>query len=241
VLDQGLPRLALFRLYGVAREDRGESRVQVVFVGQDGDTGPDDHYLPGEPSPLTVAAQVTGLVSRAGSATAPAGGRAEAAETSPAVSDQPSSEEVLPRADGRAAADSRAPTPRAVESRVESAAPAPRPVAAETGPGTAANGRPAEAVPAGAGAAADAEAQPDSAEPAPKRPRLRLDVVLIRVGLALLILGALLFLIRIEANPPSLPPGAAPATPTRRPTASPKPAAIQDAGGSPVVLMVIRG
>src|SRR4051812_22853238 len=35
VLDQGLPRLALFRLYGAAREDERTPAIQVVFVGQD--------------------------------------------------------------------------------------------------------------------------------------------------------------------------------------------------------------
>src|SRR5688572_7694146 len=65
VLDRGLPRLILFRLYGMVREDVGETPVQVVFVGQEGETGPDDHYLPGDPSPSNVAERVTRLLASA--------------------------------------------------------------------------------------------------------------------------------------------------------------------------------
>ena len=55
---------------------------------------------------------------------------------------------------------------------------------------------------------------------------------MIRVGLVLLILGALLILIQSDAFPPALTaPGSAPATPTRRPAASPKPGAFLDGSG----------
>ena len=55
---------------------------------------------------------------------------------------------------------------------------------------------------------------------------------MIRVGLVLLILGALLILIQSDAFPPALvAPGSAPATPTRRPAASPKPGAFLDGTG----------
>ena len=70
VLDRGLPRLILFRLYGLVREDPNEPPVQVVFVGQEGETGPGDDYLPGDPSPSNVAERVTELLASA--STAPA-------------------------------------------------------------------------------------------------------------------------------------------------------------------------
>src|SRR5204863_857499 len=52
----------LFRLYGLVREDDGGPPVQVVFVGQDGEGGRGDHYLPGDRAPSTVAAHVASLV-----------------------------------------------------------------------------------------------------------------------------------------------------------------------------------
>ena len=70
VLDRGLPRLILFRLYGLVREDASETPIQVVFVAQEGDTGPGDHYLPGDPSPSNVADRVTLLLASASAAAA---------------------------------------------------------------------------------------------------------------------------------------------------------------------------
>ena len=86
VLDRGLPRLILFRLYGLVREVPDEPPVQVVFVGQEGETGPGDHYLPGDPSPSNVAECVTALLAGASTAppTAPPTGTAAPPVASPA-------------------------------------------------------------------------------------------------------------------------------------------------------------
>jgi CheY-like chemotaxis protein len=131
VLDHGLPRLVSFQLYGIVREDGGEPRVRVVFVGQDGATDSDDHFLPGEPSPSAVVELVSNLAARADAVTA-----------------------HLPR-----------PAPTVGDQQV---------------------------------------------------PARRLDIVMIRVGLVLLILGAILFLVRASWSPPALtPPTVVPATPTR--------------------------
>jgi CheY-like chemotaxis protein len=73
VLDRGLRRLALFRLFSLVRADPTDTPTQVVFVGQDGDTGPDVHYLPGEPSVHEVAERVSELLKRASPATGAAG------------------------------------------------------------------------------------------------------------------------------------------------------------------------
>lgn len=64
VLDRGLRRLVLFRLFSLVRADAADRPTQVVFVGQDGDTGPDDHYLLGEPSAQAVVARVSELLGR---------------------------------------------------------------------------------------------------------------------------------------------------------------------------------
>jgi hypothetical protein len=186
VLDQGLPRLALFRLYGAAREDERTPAIRVVFVGQDDDTGPDDYYLPGEPSPSRVAATVSALVGR-GSA---AGARA-----------------------GDAVPDS-APTPVAVPDPVEAQP------AREEGSGTV-------VVPVAPVVEDDEDDEPAPvAAPAeaPRKPGRRLDVILVRVGLVLLIIGGLLFLLNMQVNQGSLiAPTPAPSLPTRRPSPSPSP------------------
>jgi hypothetical protein len=182
VLDRGLPRLVLFRLYGLVREDASETPVQIVFVGQEGETGPGDHYLPGEPSPSIVAERVAQLLPSAGPAS---------------TTDQGDNADV---ARG-------------------SAAPAP-----------------------GIAPTDDTAAEGTAEADAPKKSGRRLDVILIRVGLVLLILGALLILIQSDAFPPSLtPPAMAPATPTHRPTASPKPGAFLDDAGARVSGVVGRG
>jgi hypothetical protein len=220
VLDRGLPRLTLFRLYGLVREDPAETRVQVVFVGQEDDTGPGDHYLPGDPSPTNVAERVTQLLADVDGQ--PVTARAdEAARTGAAAAPreapaEPASQDGEPATDG-AGTPARAP---------------------------ATNGVTAASVAAGAATAEAATAEEASAEDAaadaPPRSGRRLDVILIRVGLVLLILGALLILIQSDAYPPSLvAPGAAPATPTQRPTASPKPGAFLDGAG--VLVSVVDG
>jgi hypothetical protein len=55
-------------------------------------------------------------------------------------------------------------------------------------------------------------------------------VVLIRVGIVLLIVGALLFLIRTQAMPAPVDAPAPSTAPTRKPAASPSPAAFQNVG-----------
>ena len=187
VLDRGLPRLVLFRLYGLAREDAGESQVKIVFVGQEGDTGPDDHYLPGEPSPSTVAERVAQLL--------------------PSAAAQPEAV-VAPRAEPAAPVHQVAP--HAVDTDADSVeAPAVN-TASSVATATA-------AVPVAAGApAADVVAEGDEAAAVdgPTRAGRGLDVVLIRIGLVLLILGALLVLIQSDAFPPAV---MAPSTPAARP------------------------
>ena len=193
VLDRGLPRLVLFRLYGLVREAAREKPVQIVFVGQEGDTGPDDHYLPGEPTPMAVAQRVAELVTEERDSAAPA--------------------------DDAAPADGGALTPvAAAASTAAPASPAPSEPASAPEPAAASTN----------GSAPDAEAP---AAPAPKAAGRRLDVILIRVGLVLLILGALLFFIQSDGFLTGLTGSSAPPTPTRKPTASPKPAAfLPDAG-----------
>jgi hypothetical protein len=73
VLDRGLRRLVLFRLFSLVRTEATDRPTQVVFVGQDGDTGPDDLYLPGEPSAHAVAERVSELLARERPATGAAG------------------------------------------------------------------------------------------------------------------------------------------------------------------------
>ena len=75
VLDHGLPRIYILRLFGLVRETLDGPRVKVLFVGQEagqnGDSSPanpDDYYLPGEPSPLGVAAQVIDMMAEADAA-----------------------------------------------------------------------------------------------------------------------------------------------------------------------------
>jgi hypothetical protein len=179
VLDSGLPRLALFRLYGLARQDEGTPPTQVVFVGQDDDTGPDDHYLPGDPSPSGVAVQVSTLIARLEE-------DAAGQHNGPALS-----------------------TPAAARATSERTAPA----AGATVPPT----------------VGTADQPASDAEPAAGGKRTsgrRLDVMLVRVGLVLLILGGLLFLLQMQmSSGPLVAPTPAPAAPTRRPSPSPSPSA----------------
>ena len=61
VLDQGLPRMTVFRLYGLVRAEESMRDIAVLFVGQEGEGGAQDHYLPADASPLVVAAQAQQL------------------------------------------------------------------------------------------------------------------------------------------------------------------------------------
>lgn len=233
VLDRGLPRLILFRLYGLVREDPNEPPVQVVFVGQEGETGPGDHYLPGDPSPSNVAERVTELLASASTVPSTAPPNETAAPPVAPSAPEAARPSAQPSTAGVAAAGAAAGA---------AAAQAPESASAETAPAVpvapVTNGVTGEAV-------ATEAATPDEA-PAdvPTRSGRRLDVILIRVGLVLLILGALLILIQSDAFPPALtPPGSAPATPTRRPAASPKPGAFLDGSGLlvPTVLSQRQG
>jgi hypothetical protein len=69
VLDRGLQRLVQFRLFSLVRADGSDPPTQVLFVGQDGDAGPGDHYLPGQPSAHEVADLVSELLGRVRPAT----------------------------------------------------------------------------------------------------------------------------------------------------------------------------
>jgi hypothetical protein len=64
VLDQGLPRMTVFRLYGLVRAEESMRGISVLFVGQEGQGGAEDHYLPADASPLVVAAQAQQLAAR---------------------------------------------------------------------------------------------------------------------------------------------------------------------------------
>jgi CheY-like chemotaxis protein len=227
VLDRGLPRMVLFRLYGLVREDANEPPVQVVFVGQEGETGPGDHYLPGDPSPSNVAERVTELLASVNAEPSAAHANdvgAERGAASAIASSHPAPPEAPP---------ARPATPAAAEGATTESASVPDTAVGAAATSTAAasaNGVSTDAVTADAPAdAATAEADEDEA---PKKSGRRLDVILIRIGLVLLILGALLLLIQSDAFPPALvAPRSAPATPTQRPTASPKPGAFLDGAG----------
>ena len=194
VLDRGLPRLTLFRLYGLVREDPNEPPVQVVFVGQEGETGPGDHYLPGDPSPSNVAARVTELLASAAPSSAPPEPVRPAASPSTAGAATAASAAAA----GAAAAGSAA---AAAGSAPTTAARAPEAATTEAQPATpVTNGVNGDAV-AAESAAAAAEEEDEAPAEAPARAGRRLDVILIRVGLVLLILGALLILIQSDAFP----------------------------------------
>lgn len=188
VLDRGLPRLTLFRLYGLVREDPGETRVQIVFVGQDDDTGPGDHYLPGDPSPTTVAERVTRLLAEAGPS--PATARPDASDGTVAAPSEapaePARQAGAPANDGAAAAPAAAPATSGVTAAAVAAAPTTAtPTSTIEAPTTQA---PTTEAAGGEAVVADA----------PTRSGRRLDVILIRVGLVLLILGALLILLQSD-------------------------------------------
>ncbi|MFN8635849.1 MAG: hypothetical protein U0893_18525 [Chloroflexota bacterium] len=236
VLDSGLPRMVLFRLYGLVREDASDPPVKLVFVGQQGDTGPDDHYLPGEPSPGTVLTQVRSLLPRrrdARGSSAPAGASTASASAaaSAAVPDSPASSTETPAPAAEAPSRRRTggaevtPPPAAAASAAPAAASPAAPTSAAAAPpatapetdGAGATG----AAPSGAAATAEGSAPAPDAPPAPKPPGRRMDVILIRVGLVLLVLGALLFLVRMQAYPAAIE--APPPAPTRRPSPSPSP------------------
>jgi hypothetical protein len=204
VLDHGLPRIYILRLYGLVRETLEGPRVKVLFVGQeasqDGDSSPDDYYLPGEPSPLGVAEQVSDMVAEA-----------DAANADPALSadEKPAAE---PEADTSPTADE----PFAAAADDESDDRSPELVGAGVGAGV-------------AGAAATSIPEPPVAS-APPRPRRRFDVMMFRVGMVLLIIGGLLAFVRPETFtlPMTPPPTVGPAAPTPAPAASPSPAALYE-------------
>jgi hypothetical protein len=241
VLDDGLPRLVLFLLYGLVREDERAPRVQVVFVGQDGQAGPGDHYLSGERSPSLVAEHVISLVAsaRPGSVEDAASELADstsAPTTRPEAADLADRDQVLVAEN--AASSSISSPPAQVETRLEEDVA--RPV--DDGRATSANGqadgadgsgpdRPegsAISAPVKADKAAEepvgAPANVAAAEIAAPRPGRRLDVILVRIGLVLLIIGGLLILLQVQSSQaPLVAPTLMPITPTRRPAASPSP------------------
>jgi CheY-like chemotaxis protein len=200
VLDYGLPRIYILRLYGLVREGLDGPRVKVLFVGQAGDSGSDgggeggsdDYYLPGEPSPLGVAAQVCEMIAQTDAA----------ADATPlATADHPQ-------------ADDQTTSPTGGE-----------PVA-----------RPGGGQELALAGAAITHAPAEDPPKAPKQ-RRRLDVLMFRIGIVLLILGGLLAFIRPESFslPMSAPPVTAPPTaaPTLPPVASPSPAAVLLPSGGP--------
>jgi hypothetical protein len=204
VLDHGLPRIYILRLFGLVRETLEGPRVKVLFVGQeasqDGDSSSDDYYLPGEPSPLGVAAQVIDMVAEA-----------DAASTEPPPATGPQSEMESEEAVGPVLA------PAALDAAAN---------VNETGDH---EDRAPELVGAGAGAPAASASIPEPpGTGAPARPRRRFDVIMFRVGMILLILGGLLAFVRPESFtlPMTPPPTVAPAPPTQPPAASPSPAAL---------------
>jgi hypothetical protein len=215
ILDQGLPRITVFRLYGLIRENEWAHDISVIFVGQEGAGGSADHYLPADASPLDVAEQAQQLAAReepsAPPAAAPPTGApptaAPAAPARPDVVDVPA-EPVAPA--GAAPAERNAPGVGGMAAASAGAAAA--------GDRAAAADRPTS----GDAPAAEPESPADAAVAGSGR---RLDVILFRIGLVLLILGAALVFLRPEAsNSPAVAPTAAPATPTRAPGASPSPA-----------------
>ncbi|HET6196021.1 MAG TPA: hypothetical protein VFE12_09710, partial [Acetobacteraceae bacterium] len=72
VLDQGLPRMTVFRLYGLVRAEESMRGIAVLFVGQEGEGSSEDYYLPADASPLVVAAQAQQLAAEHAQATAAA-------------------------------------------------------------------------------------------------------------------------------------------------------------------------
>lgn len=197
VLDQGLPRMTVFRLYGLVRAEESMRGISVLFVGQEGQGGAEDHYLPADASPLVVAAQAQQLATRRPST---AESEAETVATS-----APELGATSPRPPDAG----RPPTP-------DRWSPPPPPILD------------ADAVPVVPPRRMDRVAdEPEDEEQAPpaKRGR-RLDVILFRVGIVLLILGlAAVWLNPIPANPVPAPPTVAPATPSS-PSPSPSPASL---------------
>ena len=210
VLDHGLPRLYILRLYGMVRGPVEGPRVKVLFVGQDGVEGPDDYYLPGEPSPLGVAAQVGEMVAEADEASAARAAVAtDDAQTDAAVAEREPQAETYP-----------APVPDERAAQIFDEDDREAELAgvgvASAGPGT---------PPA---ATSEIPAPPVESRPPPKRRRF--DVLMFRIGMVLLIIGGLLAFIRPESFtlPMSPPPTVVPAAPTPVPGASPSPAALVD-------------
>ena len=81
----------------------------------------------------------------------------------------------------------------------------------------------------GAAAATPADTLTTTPDPARARSRRRIDVMLFRIGMVLLILGGLLAFVRPQtfSLPMNVPPVSAPATPTSAPAASPSPAGVR--------------
>ena len=169
ILDQGLPRMTVLRLYGLVRGEESMQGIAVLFVGQEGSGSAEDHYLSADASPLMVAAEAQRLAAFPDQA-------------------EPADEEEV-----------EAPARK-------------RPAA------------PPEAVTIDAEAVPVVREEPPAVAPAPSGRRL--DVMLFRVGIALLILGVAAIWLRPESSPSTLAaPTVVPATPTR-PPASPSPAAF---------------
>jgi len=198
VLDQGLPRMTVFRLYGLVRAEESMRGISVLFVGQEGQGGAEDHYLPADASPLVVAAQAQQLASQP-SSDAPSEAETETAQV-PDLGAAPHApfEVTAPTARDRWTPP---PPPPILDADVTPVVP-----------------------PRRMDDAADATEEEAEAPPA-KRGR-RLDVILFRVGIVLLILGlAAVWLNPIPATPVLAPPTVAPAPPAG-PSPSPSPAAL---------------
>ena len=215
VLDHGLPRIYILRLYGLVRETLDGPRVKVLFVGQagsqDGDSSPDDYYLPGEPSPLGVAAQVIEMVAEA--------------DAADAANDQPDMPPVDATDEAYASPSPATSTDEQVTAGADDEGDDRARELVGAGVAGAAVGGPATAAPADAAASSTPEL------PArPARPRRRFDVMMFRIGMVLLILGGLLAFVRPQtfSLPMTPPPTVVPASPTQPPAASPSPAAGAD-------------
>lgn len=211
VLDDGLPPPAALQLYGIVRGGEQQPPVPIVFVGQHGESGGGDHFLGDETSPLAVAARVSEILGDAPSsvaaaaadagavsepAAAPTFGTGTAPPPEPATPATPGAQ-AIGTVDGIAAPLAAPISPRAGAPDQERAGAAGAP-AEQTGR--------AEAAPTAAPGAATGR---------------RLDVILLRVGIVLFILG----LVLLFFWPGSLPrPVTPPPTPASEVT--PTPAAL---------------
>lgn len=227
VLDQGLPGLALFRLYSTLRGLPGGADVPIFFIGQIGIDTPTDHYLDAGLSLREVVDRVRdelGMPAGAASETVrPTELHGAAVEHGSAAMSAPTHADVEPPV----AAERVAPTiqpPIEPANRVEQTVPPAEPIAAPMPPPvvtpvvTPEGPRPTE------------EPLTEERSPVPAGDPLsrisRLDVVLLRLGLVLLLLGGAVLLLRPDTSTqPIAPPDLPTATPAATRTASPSPAA----------------